>query len=215
MLHSSPNKLIFHSQTYKLFDLVCGTSTGAILAFAVGIKRYSLMECEAMYKGPHLVVRVRACSYGAGHDSPLTIESATRSVPGRVHDWIVAAHGRADVKPERSRSLSAAAGPAAGPRLAVDVVLVLVLVGLRLRAALGHHARRALPQYTLGPCRRHTPGLQFRHRPGTSTVARECRVVSCRVMSLITHQTNSDAERKDGVDLGEALQLHEFAHQVH
>lgn len=38
-------------KTYKLFDLVCGTSTGAILAFAVGIKRYSLMECEAMYKG--------------------------------------------------------------------------------------------------------------------------------------------------------------------
>lgn len=34
-------------------------------------------------------------------------------------------------------------------------------------------------------------------------------------MSLITHQTNADAERKDGVDLGEALQLHEFAHQVH
>lgn len=43
-------------QTYKLFDLICGTSTGAILAFAVGIKRYSLLECEAMYKGIYLIV---------------------------------------------------------------------------------------------------------------------------------------------------------------
>jgi calcium-independent phospholipase A2-gamma len=64
MRHSSANTLIFHSQTYKLFDLVCGTSTGAILAFAVGIKRYSLMECEAMYKGPHLVVRACLCLWG-------------------------------------------------------------------------------------------------------------------------------------------------------
>ena len=37
-------------EIYELFDLICGSSTGAILAFLVGIKRVPLEECERTYR---------------------------------------------------------------------------------------------------------------------------------------------------------------------
>ena len=35
---------------HELFDLICGTSTGGMLAFALGIKLMTLEECEDIYK---------------------------------------------------------------------------------------------------------------------------------------------------------------------
>ncbi|CAN4083815.1 unnamed protein product [Withania somnifera] len=37
-------------QTHELFDLICGTSTGGMLAVALGIKLLSLEKCEEIYK---------------------------------------------------------------------------------------------------------------------------------------------------------------------
>lgn len=37
-------------EIYELFDLICGASTGAILAFLLGIKKVPLEECERAYK---------------------------------------------------------------------------------------------------------------------------------------------------------------------
>lgn len=36
-------------QVYQLFDYICGVSTGAVLAFLLGLSRISLDECEEMY----------------------------------------------------------------------------------------------------------------------------------------------------------------------
>lgn len=35
---------------HEMFDLICGTSTGGMLAVALGIKLMSLEECEEIYK---------------------------------------------------------------------------------------------------------------------------------------------------------------------
>lgn len=35
---------------HELFDLVAGTSTGGILAVAVALKRFTLSECEDIYR---------------------------------------------------------------------------------------------------------------------------------------------------------------------
>lgn len=35
---------------HELFDLICGTSTGGMLAVALGIKLMTLEECEDVYK---------------------------------------------------------------------------------------------------------------------------------------------------------------------
>lgn len=35
---------------HELFDLICGTSTGGMLAVALGIKLMTLDECEEIYK---------------------------------------------------------------------------------------------------------------------------------------------------------------------
>lgn len=37
-------------RVHELFDLICGTSTGGMLAVALGIKQLSLHECEEIYK---------------------------------------------------------------------------------------------------------------------------------------------------------------------
>lgn len=37
-------------QIHEMFDLICGTSTGGMLAVALGIKLMSLEECEEIYK---------------------------------------------------------------------------------------------------------------------------------------------------------------------
>lgn len=35
---------------HELFDLICGTSTGGMLAVALGMKLMTLEECEDIYK---------------------------------------------------------------------------------------------------------------------------------------------------------------------
>lgn len=35
---------------HDLFDLICGTSTGGVLAVALGVQRWTLDQCEAMYR---------------------------------------------------------------------------------------------------------------------------------------------------------------------
>lgn len=35
---------------HELFDLICGTSTGGMLAVALGIKHMTLDQCEEIYK---------------------------------------------------------------------------------------------------------------------------------------------------------------------
>lgn len=37
-------------QIHEMFDLICGTSTGGLLAVALGIKLMSLEKCEDIYK---------------------------------------------------------------------------------------------------------------------------------------------------------------------
>ena len=37
-------------QIHELFDLICGTSTGGMLAVALGIKHMTLDKCEEIYK---------------------------------------------------------------------------------------------------------------------------------------------------------------------
>lgn len=37
-------------QIHEMFDLICGTSTGGMLAVALGIKLMTLDKCEDIYK---------------------------------------------------------------------------------------------------------------------------------------------------------------------
>lgn len=39
-----------NKEIYELFDLICGASTGAILAFMLGIKKVPLEDCEHIYR---------------------------------------------------------------------------------------------------------------------------------------------------------------------
>lgn len=41
-------------QMHEMFDLICGTSTGGILAAALAMRRCSLTQCEDIYKCAHL-----------------------------------------------------------------------------------------------------------------------------------------------------------------
>ena len=34
-----------------MFDLICGTSTGGVLAVLIGIRRLDAKRCDAIYKG--------------------------------------------------------------------------------------------------------------------------------------------------------------------
>lgn len=47
---------------HELFDLVCGTSTGGILAAALAIRCVSLQECEEIYRCNHLASCAASCS---------------------------------------------------------------------------------------------------------------------------------------------------------
>lgn len=35
---------------HELFDLICGTSTGGLLAVALALKHFTLDECELIYR---------------------------------------------------------------------------------------------------------------------------------------------------------------------
>jgi calcium-independent phospholipase A2-gamma len=37
-------------EIHEMFDVICGSSTGAILAFLLGVKKTSLDECTQMYR---------------------------------------------------------------------------------------------------------------------------------------------------------------------
>lgn len=37
-------------RVHELFDLICGTSTGGILAVALALKHFTLDECEQIYR---------------------------------------------------------------------------------------------------------------------------------------------------------------------
>jgi len=44
---------------HELFDLICGTSTGGMLAVSLGMKLMTLEECEDIYKnlGEHVALK--------------------------------------------------------------------------------------------------------------------------------------------------------------
>jgi patatin-like phospholipase/acyl hydrolase len=46
---------------HELFDLICGTSTGGMLAVSLGMKLMTLEECEDIYKnlGEHVALKWR------------------------------------------------------------------------------------------------------------------------------------------------------------
>ena len=46
MLRISPNEKV---QPYELFDIICGTSTGGIIAVLLGAQRRSVVETETLY----------------------------------------------------------------------------------------------------------------------------------------------------------------------
>lgn len=47
---------------HELFDLICGTSTGGMLAVALGIKLMTLEKCEDTYKNLGEVLLPMECS---------------------------------------------------------------------------------------------------------------------------------------------------------
>ncbi|XP_001640298.2 calcium-independent phospholipase A2-gamma [Nematostella vectensis] len=55
-----------NKEIYQLFDFICGSSTGAILAFLVGIRRMPLAECEYVYKNLSIDLFERNTLIGTG-----------------------------------------------------------------------------------------------------------------------------------------------------
>lgn len=46
-------------QIHEMFDLICGTSTGGMLAVALGVKLMTLERCEEIYKNLGKYAKVR------------------------------------------------------------------------------------------------------------------------------------------------------------
>ncbi|KAH9329901.1 hypothetical protein KI387_002009 [Taxus chinensis] len=65
---------------HEIFDLICGTSTGGMLAIALGIKRLNLDQCEEIYKklDQFETLLKEMC---ADEDGDLLIDSAVRNIP--------------------------------------------------------------------------------------------------------------------------------------
>ena len=55
-----------HKEIHELFDFICGSSTGAILAFLLGIKKLPLEECEVMYRKLSIEIFERNTLLGTG-----------------------------------------------------------------------------------------------------------------------------------------------------
>lgn len=55
-----------NKEIYELFDVICGASTGAILAFLLGIKKIPLEECERTYRKLSVDVFERNTLIGSG-----------------------------------------------------------------------------------------------------------------------------------------------------
>lgn len=55
-----------NKEIFELFDLICGASTGAILAFLIGIKKVPLEECERTYKKLSMDIFERNTLIGTG-----------------------------------------------------------------------------------------------------------------------------------------------------
>lgn len=49
---------------HELFDLVCGTSTGGMLAVALAIKQMSLEKCEEIYKKLGMYAALGVLTFG-------------------------------------------------------------------------------------------------------------------------------------------------------
>ena len=57
---------------HELFDLVCGTSTGGILAVALALKQMTLEQCEGIYRCSWTCSYEAACMLYAGASSLLS-----------------------------------------------------------------------------------------------------------------------------------------------
>lgn len=55
-----------NKEIFELFDIICGASTGAILAFLLGIKKVPLEECEHTYKKLSLDIFEQNALIGTG-----------------------------------------------------------------------------------------------------------------------------------------------------
>ena len=55
-----------NEKIHKLFDVICGVSTGAILAMLIGIQRLPLEECEQIYKRLSVEIFERNSLLGTG-----------------------------------------------------------------------------------------------------------------------------------------------------
>ncbi|KAL3519481.1 hypothetical protein ACH5RR_017630 [Cinchona calisaya] len=77
-------------QIHDLFDLICGTSTGGILAVALGIKLMSLKRCEEIYKelGKHVFAESAPEDNeepGLGEKMDQIYKSSTRGLRAILH----------------------------------------------------------------------------------------------------------------------------------
>ncbi|PNH02357.1 Calcium-independent phospholipase A2-gamma [Tetrabaena socialis] len=101
---------------HSLFDLVVGTSTGAIVAVGLGVLHFSLDQCEAVYTGlGHKVFNQASASGGsaATRDDPASTTAASLSATGPAS---ASSGGAGAAQPPPSAAAAAAASGGGGWR---------------------------------------------------------------------------------------------------